>query len=107
MRTKTLIDALCHRFTGLGAARCYGIAMDGTRLHIRQDINSRLLDEFRCRHIRIAQTEIIDILLPVPAVRLRPNSKMVRIVDFFRSKLIHLLIDHSLFPFIINKLLFQ
>ena len=63
MRAEAVVDAPGQRLANLRIARRDCVAVDSLRRHRLQDVDGRLLDEFRRRHIRVAKAEIVDILL--------------------------------------------
>ena len=87
--TKAFIDALGKCLSGLRIARRDRIAMHGFRRHVRQDVNGRFLDVFRCGHIRIAQAEIKDILLADLGSPLAAELEDCTDGRFFRPQFIH------------------
>ena len=91
VHAEALVDALSHGLTHLRRTRCHRIAMHSTRLPGRQDIQCGLLDEFRRRHVRIAEAEVKDLILthfrgPLAAkLENRADRRLLR------AQLIHLL----------------
>ena len=104
MRAEAVVDALGERLADLRIARGNRVAVDGLRRHRLQDIDGRLLDEVRRRHIRVAETEIIDILLADLRRSLAAKFKDRADRGFFGAELVHFFRNHLITTFCISCL---
>ena len=91
VRAEAVVDAPGQRLANLRIARRDRVAVDGLRRHRLQDVDGRLLDEFRRRHIRIAKAEIVDILLTDLRRALAAKLKDRADRRLLRTEFIHLL----------------
>ena len=104
MRAEAFVDALGKRLTDLRIARGNRVAVDGLGRHRLQDVDGCLLDELRRRHIRVAETEVIDILLADLRRTLAAKLKDRADRGLFRAELVHFFRNHLITTFCISCL---
>ena len=83
----------CNRFTHLGLAGCNRITVHLDRIVMHQNIDRRVTNKIRRRHIRVAETEIKHILRPdlsrtLPSIfKNRPNRRLLcpKPIHFLRN----------------------